>query len=119
MVFANKQDLLNAAPAAEIATGLSLDNIRDREWQIQPCSATAGEGVRVGHLLSFLSSHVIGSRGGWGGEEPPVCIPCCVLLSNIFFINCVDWQEYRNGIFNSCSLKLLFLKCSPNNIFRF
>ncbi len=47
MIFANKQDLLNAAPASEIAEGLNLHSIRDRQWQIQPCSAQNGEGVKV------------------------------------------------------------------------
>lgn len=47
LVYANKQDLLSAAPASEIAEGLSLHTIRDRVWQIQPCSATTGEGVKV------------------------------------------------------------------------
>ncbi|XP_041368386.1 ADP-ribosylation factor-like protein 3 [Gigantopelta aegis] len=48
LVFANKQDLMSAAPAAEIAEGLSLSSIRDRQWQIQPCSALTGEGVQGG-----------------------------------------------------------------------
>ena len=47
MVFANKQDLLNAAPASEIAQGLNLHRLRDRTWQIQACSAISGEGVKV------------------------------------------------------------------------
>ncbi|KAL0179230.1 hypothetical protein M9458_024672, partial [Cirrhinus mrigala] len=34
LVFANKQDLLTAAPASEIAEGLNLHTIRDRVWQI-------------------------------------------------------------------------------------
>ncbi|NWX21607.1 ARL3 protein, partial [Aegotheles bennettii] len=42
LVFANKQDLVTAAPAAEIAEGLSLHTYRDREWQIQACSALSG-----------------------------------------------------------------------------
>ena len=42
LVLANKQDLLNALPANEIADGLNLFNIRDRPWQIQPCSAKSG-----------------------------------------------------------------------------
>ncbi|KFZ66126.1 ADP-ribosylation factor-like 3, partial [Antrostomus carolinensis] len=46
LVFANKQDLGSAAPAAEIAEGLSLHTYRDREWQIQACSALSGEGVQ-------------------------------------------------------------------------
>ncbi|XP_016122756.1 ADP-ribosylation factor-like protein 3 [Sinocyclocheilus grahami] len=48
LVFANKQDLLTAAPASEIAEGLNLHTIRDRVWQIQSCSALTGEGVQDG-----------------------------------------------------------------------
>lgn len=48
MIYANKQDLLNASPASEIAEQLSLHLIRDRKWQIQPCSATKNEGVKDG-----------------------------------------------------------------------
>lgn len=47
LIFANKQDLLTAAPASEIAEGLNLHTIRDRVWQIQSCSALTGEGVQV------------------------------------------------------------------------
>ncbi|KAF2344283.1 Small GTPase superfamily ARF/SAR type, partial [Trinorchestia longiramus] len=47
LILANKQDLFNAAPAAEIADSLQLHTIRNRGWQIQPCSATSGEGVKV------------------------------------------------------------------------
>ncbi|XP_011907065.1 PREDICTED: ADP-ribosylation factor-like protein 3 isoform X1 [Cercocebus atys] len=46
LIFANKQDLLTAAPASEIAEGLNLHTIRDRVWQIQSCSALTGEGVQ-------------------------------------------------------------------------
>lgn len=48
LVYANKQDLDYASPAAELAEGLALHTIKDRAWQIQPCSATMGEGVRDG-----------------------------------------------------------------------
>ena len=48
MIYANKQDLMNAASAADIAEGLGLHHIKDRDWQIQACSATSGEGVRDG-----------------------------------------------------------------------
>lgn len=48
LVFANKQDLNHAAPSDEIAEGLQLHTIRDRVWQIQPCCAVSGEGVRDG-----------------------------------------------------------------------
>ncbi|XP_067156287.1 ADP-ribosylation factor-like protein 3 isoform X1 [Apteryx mantelli] len=47
LIFANKQDLLTAAPASEIAEGLNLHTIRDRVWQIQSCSALSGEGVQI------------------------------------------------------------------------
>ncbi|XP_075456986.1 ADP-ribosylation factor-like protein 3 [Ascaphus truei] len=48
LVFANKQDLLSAAPAADIAEGLNLHTYRDRIWQIQACSAISGEGIQDG-----------------------------------------------------------------------
>ena len=48
MIFANKQDLLNAQPASDISTALNLHTIRDRAWQIQPCSAKTGEGLQEG-----------------------------------------------------------------------
>ncbi|XP_012937099.1 ADP-ribosylation factor-like protein 3 [Aplysia californica] len=48
LIFANKQDLLTAAKASDIAEGLNLNAIRDREWQIQACSAMSGEGVKEG-----------------------------------------------------------------------
>lgn len=48
LVYANKQDLFNAAPASEMAEGLHLPSIRDRGWQIQACSAVSGEGLKEG-----------------------------------------------------------------------
>ncbi|RUS87418.1 hypothetical protein EGW08_004793 [Elysia chlorotica] len=48
LVFANKQDLMNAAQWSEIADGLNLNSVRDRAWQVQPCSAITGEGVKEG-----------------------------------------------------------------------
>ena len=50
LIYANKQDLHNASPASEVAEGLNLPSIRDRIWQIQPCSAAAGEGVKVSRV---------------------------------------------------------------------
>lgn len=55
LIFANKQDLLTAAPASEIAEGLNLHTIRDRVWQIQSCSALTGEGVQVRWWQGFAS----------------------------------------------------------------
>lgn len=54
LIFANKQDLLTAAPASEIAEGLNLHTIRDRIWQIQSCSALTSEGIQVRHHFFFL-----------------------------------------------------------------
>jgi ADP-ribosylation factor-like protein 3 len=45
LVLANKQDLVGAATSQEIATLLHLHSLRDRRWQIQPCSAKTGAGL--------------------------------------------------------------------------
>ncbi|PWA23446.1 hypothetical protein CCH79_00006056 [Gambusia affinis] len=55
LIFANKQDLATASPASEIAEGLNLHTYRDREWQIQACSAVSGEGVQSSVFVSCLS----------------------------------------------------------------
>lgn len=47
-MFANKQDLLNALSVVEITQGLNLHAIRDRQWQIFPCSAKEGTGLQAG-----------------------------------------------------------------------
>ena len=48
LVLANKQDLVNALSAKDVAEGLNLFSIRERPWQIQPCSAKTGEGLKDG-----------------------------------------------------------------------
>mmetsp|Transcript_37498 Transcript_37498/g.94656 ORF Transcript_37498/g.94656 Transcript_37498/m.94656 type:complete len:178 (-) Transcript_37498:198-731(-) len=48
LVFANKQDLVGAMTADEIADELNLVGIRDRPWQIQACSAKEGSGLQEG-----------------------------------------------------------------------
>jgi len=48
LIFANKQDLISAMTAQEITEALHLHNIRDRQWQIQPCSAKNGNGLQEG-----------------------------------------------------------------------
>jgi ADP-ribosylation factor-like protein 3 len=48
LIFANKQDLLNAATAEEIGEALNLVTINDRAWHIQPCSAKEGDGLEEG-----------------------------------------------------------------------
>ena len=54
LIFANKQDLLGAASAAEITDGLSLHQVRDRPWQIQGCSGYTKEGVKVRNPPNLL-----------------------------------------------------------------
>ena len=56
LVLANKQDISTATPADDIVNKLSLHEITDREWRIQPCSASKNEGVNVGFdwLLQIL-----------------------------------------------------------------
>merc|ERR1711998_182744 len=46
LVFANKQDLINAVTAQEISGELKLEDVRDRKWTIQACSAKSGEGLQ-------------------------------------------------------------------------
>lgn len=53
LVFANKQDLPKAKNPAEITEKLGLTAMRGREWFIQPCCATTGEGLYEG--LDWLS----------------------------------------------------------------
>lgn len=48
LVFANKQDLMNAAKSDQIMETMSLNAIKDRAWQIQACSALSGEGLSNG-----------------------------------------------------------------------
>ena len=63
LVLANKQDLPNAAPAAAIADKLGLHFLRasneNRQWYIQGCCATTGDGLYEG--LDWLSS-TLGKR---------------------------------------------------------
>ncbi|XP_062393376.1 ADP ribosylation factor like GTPase 3, like 1 [Sardina pilchardus] len=60
LIFANKQDLATASPASEIAEGLNLHTYRDREWQIQACSAVSGEGVQDG--MNWISNNIANKK---------------------------------------------------------
>jgi len=48
LVLANKQDLPNSMPAAEVVDKLGLHSIRGRQWFIQSCCATTGDGLYEG-----------------------------------------------------------------------
>ena len=54
LVFANKQDLPNAMSAAEMTDKLGLNGLRHRQWYIQACCATTGDGLYEG--MDWLSS---------------------------------------------------------------
>merc|ERR1711972_636854 len=45
LVLANKQDLPNAMPAAEMTEKLGLHSMRNRQWFIQSACATTGDGL--------------------------------------------------------------------------
>jgi len=48
LVYANKQDLQFALEAEEILEHLKLQEIQDRTWNIQACSALTKEGLKEG-----------------------------------------------------------------------
>jgi len=54
LVFANKQDLPNAMNAAEMTDKLGLNSLHRRQWYIQACCATSGDGLYEG--LEWLSA---------------------------------------------------------------
>ena len=56
LVYANKQDLPNARSTSEITQRLGLEQLRGREWLVQGCSATSGDGLLEG--LEWLSQAV-------------------------------------------------------------
>ncbi|KAL9415210.1 hypothetical protein AB3S75_043482 [Citrus x aurantiifolia] len=56
LVFANKQDLPNVMPAAEVADKLELYSLGQRRWSIQGCSAISGQGLYEG--LDWLSNNI-------------------------------------------------------------
>jgi signal recognition particle receptor subunit beta len=48
LIFANKQDLPNAMPVGEMHDKLLLQNLKQKNWYIQECCATSGEGLYEG-----------------------------------------------------------------------
>ena len=63
LVFANKQDLPNAASVAAVVEQLRLNDIRSRPWFIQSSCATAGDGLYEGmDWLTNESSHFLDNR---------------------------------------------------------
>lgn len=62
LVFANKQDLPNAKSASELTEKLALRELRphSRQWYIQGCCATSGDGLYEG--LDWLSRTLMDRR---------------------------------------------------------
>jgi len=54
LIYANKQDLPNVMKVDEIANKLRVKSFGNRQWYIQSCSASTGEGIYEG--LSALNS---------------------------------------------------------------
>lgn len=60
LVYANKQDLPGALSDAQVAEGLGLTSIKNREWFIMKTSAIKGEGLFEG--LDWLSQTISRKR---------------------------------------------------------
>lgn len=66
LIFANKQDLMTAAPASELAESLRLHTIRDRMWQVQACSALTAEGIQVNIERAQSANATLHTQQGLG-----------------------------------------------------
>ncbi len=53
LIFANKQDMPNAMSTTTITEKLNLHGLTSRQWRIQGCCATTGDGLYEG--LDWLS----------------------------------------------------------------
>lgn len=54
LVFANKQDLPHAMNVAQVTEQLGLTGMRNRQWFVQGCCSTTGEGLHEG--LDWLAN---------------------------------------------------------------
>ncbi len=54
LIYANKQDYRDAMTPAEVTDKLGLHRLKSRQWHIQGCKATTGEGLYEG--LDWLSA---------------------------------------------------------------
>lgn len=60
LVFANKQDMPGAMSSAKMAEELGLHKLRGRDWFIQGCCATSGDGLHAG--LDWMVTALKGSK---------------------------------------------------------
>lgn len=67
LVFANKQDLEMALEAPEVMSSLELENISDRTWNIQACSAVSQQGLNEGMewLINTINAKATAAAGQW------------------------------------------------------
>ena len=56
LIYANKQDLPNALPPAQLVQELELNSLRTHKWYIQACCGTSGDGLYEG--LDWLGQNV-------------------------------------------------------------
>ena len=65
LVFANKQDLEMALEAPEVMASLQLENISDRTWNIQACSAVSQQGLNEGMewLINTINAKATAAAG--------------------------------------------------------
>jgi len=60
LVYANKQDLPNSMDTSEVVERMSLTSMRKREWFVQSCTATTGDGLWEG--LDWLNENLQAKR---------------------------------------------------------
>jgi len=77
LVFANKQDLPNALSPHVLTEKLGLHNLRRRNWYIQGCCATTGDGLYEG--LDWLKEATTGSSNHSKRDDPAAPRWCCWL----------------------------------------
>lgn len=78
LVLANKQDIVGARTAAEIAQDLSLHTIRTHEWQIQSCCALTGEGLQQG--LEWIATRIRDRQASAAASAPVASAAAVVAL---------------------------------------
>lgn len=62
LVYTNKQDMPNVMSISDMKDKLGLYNLHSRQWYIQSCCATTGDGLYDG--LDWLSTAIVKQRRG-------------------------------------------------------
>ena len=73
LVYANKQDLLNAISESEISESLGLEAVSAKTglvFRVQPCSAKNGEGLQEG-MAWLVEKMNAGEAAGAGAAKGP------------------------------------------------